>query len=136
MATIKTVPNDDSVQAFVSTVPKEETRQDCAALIGMMSKATGCEARMWGGAIIGFGVRTYRYADGKTGKMCLIAFSPRKQYIALYISALVKTNEELLKKLGKYRHSKSCLYVNHLSEVHLPTLKELIRRGAKVGQGE
>ena len=34
----------------------------------------------------------------------------------------------LMKKLGKHKIGKSCLYINKLADIHLPTLKTLISR--------
>ena len=36
--------------------------------------------------------------------------------------------EALMKKLGRHRTGKSCLYLKSLDDVHLPTLKQLIKR--------
>lgn len=38
---------------------------------------------------------------------------------------------ELMEKLGKHATGKSCLYVKRLSDLHLPTLKKLIRGSVK-----
>ena len=38
---------------------------------------------------------------------------------------------ELLKKLGKFKTGKACLYVNRLTDVDLPTLKELVKQSVK-----
>ena len=132
MAKMKTTENDASVRSFVSKVPREETRQDCQTLISMMSEATGCEARMWGGSIVGFDKFHYNYANGKAGEICLIGFSPRKQNLVLYVSDDHERDAELLGKLGKIRTGKSCIYVNSLGDLHMPTLKKLLRRAVKV----
>ena len=131
MAKIKTTEKSASVQAFVSKVPSEDTRQDCSALIGMMSEITGCPAKMWGSSIIGFDKYRYCYADGKFGEICLVGFSPRKQNLVLYITGDHERDADLLGKLGKIKTGKSCIYVNHLSDLHEPTLKQLIRRSVK-----
>ena len=34
---------------------------------------------------------------------------------------------ELMKKLGKYKTAVSCLYIKRLDDIHLPTLKQLIK---------
>jgi hypothetical protein len=39
--------------------------------------------------------------------------------------------DELLKKLGKYRTGKSCLYIKRLEDVDLSTLKELVKRSVE-----
>ncbi len=33
----------------------------------------------------------------------------------------------LMEKLGKYKTGKSCLYINKLDDVDLPTLRKLVR---------
>jgi len=131
MAKIKTTENDGSVEAFVSTAPRESTREDCRALISIMGEITGCEAKMWGGSIVGFDKYHYQYADGKPGEICLVGFSPRKQNLVLYVGANQESNADLMAKLGKMKIGGGCMYVNRLSDLHLPTLKQLIRRTVK-----
>ena len=36
-----------------------------------------------------------------------------------------------MEKLGKYSDAKSCLYIKRLSDIHLPTLKKLIKTSVK-----
>lgn len=131
MAKIKTTESDASVEAFVDAISREDTRQDCAALIGIMSAVTGCQAKMWGGSIIGFDKYRYRYANGKPGEICLVGFSPRKQNLVLYVTNDHKRDADLLAKLGRIKTAGGCIYVNRLSDVHTPTLKQLIRRAVK-----
>ena len=68
----------------------------------------------------------FRSASGKMGEMCLVGFSPRAQNITLYVGAS-GIDPEILAKLGKYKVSGSCLHIVRLSDVHLPSLKALIR---------
>ena len=86
---------------------------------------------MWGPAIVGFGSLHYKYASGREGDMPLIGFSPRKQNLTLYIGGGFENYKELLARLGKYKTSKVCLYVKRLDDVHLPTLKKLMRESLK-----
>ncbi|MCF8239733.1 MAG: hypothetical protein K9I85_16330 [Saprospiraceae bacterium] len=53
MATLKTTPNDNSVQDFLNTVEHEGRRQDCERVITMMQEITNEAPKMWGGSIIG-----------------------------------------------------------------------------------
>jgi uncharacterized protein DUF1801 len=131
MAKVKTTENTSSVEAFLSKSPRADTRQDCADLIDMMHEITGCPAKMWGGSIVGFDKYHYKYADGKTGEICLIGFSPRKQNLVLYITDDHERDADLLAKLGKIKTGRGCIYVNHLRDLHIPTLKQLIRRAVK-----
>jgi hypothetical protein len=130
MAKIKTTQNDSGVDGFLAKIPAPEIRQDCAALIEIMGAATGCEPKMWGTSIVGFDTFHYQYADGKPGEICLIGFSPRKQNLVLYIGG--NSEHDLLEKLGKFKTGKSCMYVNRLSDVDLPVLKQLIKRSVKL----
>jgi hypothetical protein len=96
---------------------------------------------MWGDAIVGFGSQHYRYASGREGDMPIIGFSPRKQNLTLYLTYGFEQYGDLLAKLGKHSTGKVCLYVKRLSDVDMPTLRELVnqsvaevRRGGNVAQ--
>ncbi len=130
MAELKTKVNDADVTAFLNGVQNEAKRNDCFAIVEIMSKITKQPPKMWGPSIVGFGSYHYKYATGREGDMPLVGFSPRKQNITLYIMAGFDRYDELMAKLGKYKTGKSCLYINSLSDVHLPTLKTLIKESA------
>ena len=72
---------------------------------------------MWGPGIVGYGSYHYTYASGREGDWFLTGFSPRKQSLTLYMGIGFKGNEALLKKLGKYKTGKSCLYVKRLEDL-------------------
>ncbi len=92
-----------------------------------MKTATKANPRTWGSSIIGFGQYHYVHASGREGDWPLTAFSPRKQNLTLSIMAGFEQYDELRAKLGKHAGGKSCLYIRRLSDVHLPTLKKLVR---------
>lgn len=129
MAELKTKKNDGSVNDFIDTIAEEQKRKDVYAIKDMMEKATKAKAKMWGPAIIGFGDRVLVYESGRTLDWFIMGFSPRKQNIALYINGAVSNDQGLLKRLGKYKTGKGCLYINKLSEIDLDTLKEIIQKG-------
>lgn len=126
MAELKTRENDQSVDAFLALVEDPRKRADCYTLIDLMQAAVGEKPRMWGDAIVGFGRYRYTYATGRTGEWPLVAFSPRKQNLTLYIMAGFDNYEELLGRLGKHTTGKSCLYVKRLSDLNMDALKTLI----------
>ena len=97
-------------------------------ILDLMETATSAKGKMWGTSIIGFGDRRLKYESGRELDWFIMGFSPRKQNFALYISGAVK-QETLLKKLGRYKTGKGCLYINKLEEVNLPVLKEIILKG-------
>jgi nucleoid DNA-binding protein len=131
MAELKTQLNKASITDFVAKIADDASRADCRALIAMMKDLTGEPARMWGASIVGFGTYRYRYATGREGDWFLTGFSPRKQNLTLYIMAGFGAYPELMKTLGRYKTAKSCLYVKRLDDLHLPTLKKLIRESVK-----
>ena len=126
MAELKTKLNDASVEKFLNSVPDEMKRNDCFTILRLMKKITKSEPKMWGSSIVGFGTYHYKYESGREGDWFLTGFSPRKQNLTLYIMSGFNKYDELMKKLGKYKTGKSCLYINSLEDVDKKELKALI----------
>lgn len=126
MAEPKTQKTNASVEAFLETIPNEQTRADCLEIVKMMKQAAKAEPAMWGISIVGFGEYMLTYANGSQLPWPLIAFSPRKQNITLYIDPDSDSYETHLKKLGKHSTSKVCLYIKKLADVDKKVLKEII----------
>jgi len=57
-----------------------------------------------------------------------VGFSPRKTNLTLYVMLGVKKDDPLLKKLGKYKVSLSCLYINKLADVDQKVLSRLVQK--------
>jgi hypothetical protein len=131
MAELKTKPTKASVKEFLNQIPDKERRDDSIAVAKMMEEITGEKPKMWGPSIVGFGTYHYKYATGREGDWPIAAFSPRKQNLTLYIMMGFEKQPELMKQLGKHSTSKSCLYIKRLSDVHIPTLKKLIKSSIK-----
>lgn len=131
MAEPKTKKNDASVDAFLAGIENDTRREDCRTVVEIMRKATGEEPVMWGGSIIGFGTYHYKYASGREGDWPLTGVSPRKTSLSLYIMSGFDGYEDLMSKLGKHKTGKSCLYINKLADVHIPTLRKLIKLSVK-----
>jgi len=131
MAELKTKPTEQSVDDFLNAIPDEQKRADAFAIVKLMKQVTRDEPTMWGGSIVGFGRYHYKYASGHEGDACLVGFSPRKQNLTLYLMLGAGNYADLLKKLGKHKTGKGCLYINRLADVDLPTLKELVKQSVK-----
>ncbi len=127
MSELKTRPGKSSVKKFIESVEHPTRQSDAFTLLEMMEKITGEKPVMWGSSIIGFGSYHYQYASGKEGDWLRIGFSPRKNSLSLYIMDGFTQYEMLLKKLGKHKTGKSCLYINKLADVDLNILEEMIR---------
>lgn len=129
MAEIKTKQTDADVRAFIEAFAvTEQKQQDGLELLKLMQEASGCEAKMWGPSIIGFG--SYHYKSERSrqeGDWPLVGFSPRKAAISLYVFSGTEAQELLLKDLGKFKMGKGCIYVNKLSDINREVLVQLIR---------
>ena len=126
MAELKTQVTKASVDKFLQGIRDEKKREDCYQILKIMKRATKAEPKMWGPSIIGFGDYHYKYASGRENDWFMMGFSPRVQNITLYTMGGFDT--ELLKKLGKYKTGKGCLYINKLEDVDKKILNELIKK--------
>jgi hypothetical protein len=132
MATaLKTQRNAGSVKQFLDKVPDERRRDDARAVSAIMEDVTGEKPAMWGTSMVGFGSYHYKYESGQEGDWPLVAFAPRKDSLTLYIMPGFKDYSGLLEKLGKHKTGRSCLYIKSLEDVHVPTLKTLVRQSVK-----
>ena len=133
MAELKTKVTKASVADFIRKVPDENKRKDAFVLLKLFTSITGEKPKMWGASIIGFG--SYHYKSERSaqeGDWPLTGFSPRKQNLTLYIMSGFSEQATLLKKLGKYKKSVGCLYINKLEDVNLGVLKQIIKKSLTV----
>lgn len=129
MAELKTKATTQNPKDFLNTVEPEEKRHDSFTLLEIFQKVTGQKAVMWGTSIVGFGMYHYKSERStQEGDWPLVGFSPRKQNLTLYIMHGNNDNQDLLKKLGKYKASGGCLYTNRLSDVDQTVLATLIEK--------
>ena len=126
MAGPKTKLTKASVADFLNAIPDPQVREDCWTIANIMQDAAKAKPEMWGSNIVGFGHHSAVYANGSEADWMLIAFSPRKQNITLYMDGIDKQGE-LMSSLGTHSCGKSCLHIKRLSDVHLPTLRKLVQ---------
>ena len=131
MAKNKTVETSDSVNDFIHSVKDETKRKDCLNIIQLARGVTGVSPKMWGSCIVGFGSYHYKYESGREGDMPIVGFSPRAAAIVFYLSANFENRDQLLKKLGKYKTGKGCIYIKKLNDVDVEVLKEMIKNSFK-----
>lgn len=132
MAENKTKETKESVAAYLNSIEDKRKRADAKKVAAMMRKATGKRAKMWGAAIVGYGSYRYKYESGREGDWILVGFSPRKQNLVVYIMPGFDEFPTLMKKLGKYKTGKSCLYLNKLDDVDHGVLQKLIDQSVKL----
>ncbi len=123
MADVMTKKTTASVTSFIDAVENETRRADARAVLELMTEVTGEQPALWGSSIVGFGA--YKSASGDWP---IVGFSPRKTNLVLYIMPGFAEHEALLKKLGKHKTGKSCLYINKLADVDVAALRALVER--------
>lgn len=131
MAELKTKETKASVREFLASLDDKQKRADCKVIARMMREATGKKAKMWGKTIVGFDKYDYKYASGQSGTFMITGFSPRVQNLVVYIMPGFSKYAGLMKKLGKYKTGKSCLYIKRLEDVDQNVLARLIRMSVK-----
>ena len=119
----KTQKTKTSVAAFIAAVEDETRRKDAKVVDKMFREITSEKPALWGPSIIGYG----EYSS-PTGSWPRAGFSPRKANLVLYIMAGFSEYDALLRKLGKHKLGKSCLYLGKLADVNESALRELIKR--------
>jgi len=128
---LKTKKNSASVANLINTIGEPQKRADAKKVLAIMKKITGEKPVMWGASIIGFGTYSYKYASGQEGDWMITGFSPRKANLTIYIMPGYNLSQPLLRKLGKHKIGKSCLYINKLEDIDLKILEQLIDKGYK-----
>ena len=131
MAKLKTQPNNKSVTSYLNSIDSANQKDDCFELLALMEEVTNEKARMWGDSIVGFGEYQYKYASGHSGRFMLTGFSPRKRNLVVYVIPGFSHFNGIMKKLGKYKTGKSCLYLNKLDDIDLIQLRELISQSVE-----
>ena len=127
MAELKTRETSASVTKFLAGVEDPQKRADCRGIARIMREVTGKRPKMWGDSIVGYGRYDYTYKSGHSGTWMLTGFSPRARNITVYIMPGFSKFEPLMKKLGKYKTSRSCLYIKRLEDVDESVLARLVR---------
>jgi hypothetical protein len=132
LAEIKTKQTDSNIVDFINKVPDEQKRKDSLTIIKLMEKATGEKPKMWGASIIGFGKMRYKSpTTGREVDWFIIGLSPRKANLTIYLGLDVQVHSASLKKLGKYKNGKGCLYINKLADVDIKVLEGMIMETVK-----
>ena len=116
---------------FLNNIEKESKRDDSKALVKIMAQESGYKARLHG-KIIGFGQYHYKYDSGREGDAIVTGFSPRAQNITIYIMPGFSDYQKELESLGKHKSSKSCLYINKLSDINEKSLRKIIKHSVQV----
>ena len=132
MSDMKTIENDGDVEAFLDCVENKRRAADARTVSEMMARITGCPPKMWGDSIIGFDRYDYKRKDGSEHSFMITGLSPRKAALTIYIMSGFSAYEDQLARLGKAKHSSSCLYITRLENIDMDALEEMITDSVRV----
>ena len=124
----KFAPTGQAVAEVIESLPSDNKKADAYELLALYERVSGEDAVVWYPNIIGFGQYHYVYDSGHEGDATLLAFSPRKAKISLYLDQDFPEREELLDKLGKIKKAKGCVYVNKLADIDMSVLEVLLEK--------
>ncbi len=130
---VKTKKNKASVAEYIRTIKDDDRRKDARKLHSLMKELTGSRGAMWGASIVGYGSYHYKSKSGIEADWMCTGWSSRTQNFSLYIMPGYEFDDmkELLQKLGPHKRGKSCLYIKRLDDIHLPTLKRIVKAGLR-----
>ena len=133
MGEIKTKPTDLDIDDFLSGVEPEKRRLDSIEIKKVFDSVVKEKASLWNNNMIGYGSYHYKSEKSKQeGDWPLTGFSPRKQYIAVYIMPGVENYRELLDKLGKHKVSSgSCIYIRSMKDIDTDILGQIIAKSVE-----
>lgn len=120
MAEPKTKPTDVPVADFIAAVDNPRRRADAEVMQALLTEVSGEAPVMWGPSIVGYG--SYR---GPTGDWPMIAFSPRKAQLVLYVMGDFEARGDLVPRLGKVSTKGGCIYINRMDAVDEGVLRDL-----------
>ena len=126
MAELKTQKTKASVAAFINSIGDPIRRKDCRTVLRIMKTATGAAPKMWGDSIVGLGEWRCKYASGRECDWFQVGFASRKDAVTLYLMPGLSRHQALLKKLGKHKTGKGCLYVKQLADIDEAVLTKII----------
>jgi hypothetical protein len=126
---LATVETNKSVKDFISSIKNKTKREDSKKLVKMIQKITGKTPKIWGdNFIIGFGKYKYKRKGSKEEfEWFNVGFAPRKTNLTIYVTCDI-SKEPLIKKLGKCKFGRGCLYINNLEDVDLEVLKKIVTK--------
>ena len=123
------VETNKSVKVFVDSIENDKKKKDTKKLLKIIQKITNKKPKIWGdNFFIGFGKYKYK-KKGKNEEFewFNVGFAPRKTNITLYLTCDI-SKEPLIKKLGKCKYGKGCLYIKNLDDIDIEVLKKLIEK--------
>lgn len=118
----------DTVLTYIESLKEDVLRQDTHDLVGIVQTISASKPEFHNEGTLGFGSYLYRYESGREGDAFILGFYPRKDKITIYLMDGTSRYTSELAKLGKHTTTGYCIYIKHLSDIHVPVLKTILQR--------
>ena len=134
MSGLVTKQTNRSVPNYIESLQNNSKIADSKELLELMKEVTGSDPKVWGNEkapdfLIGFGkYKYYRKGSKKEFEWFNVGFAPRKSKLTIYLTFDISKETVLLKKIGKCKFGKGCLYINKLSDINIEVLKQLVEK--------
>lgn len=118
---------------YIKALPDERQRI-ILALDKMIRAASPRFKRGFSYNMLGYGTFKYKNYKGELIDWPTVALASQKQYVSLYVCALDGENylaEKFKKDLGKVSVGKSCIRFKRLEDLHIPTVKKVLKLASK-----
>ncbi len=122
-----------TVKEYLQAVPPER-RETMEFLHSFIQKTSPKLKAHFAYNMLGYGSFPYKNHKKETIEWPTIALANQKQYISLYVCAVIKSEyvaEKYKKDLGKVSVGKSCIRFKKLSDLNLDTLKKVLKAAEK-----
>lgn len=122
-----------TVKEYFDALP-EERKDVMVALHTLIQKTVPTLKPHFAYNMLGYGSFPYLNYKKESIEWPVIALASQKQYISLYICAVVNGKyiaESHKKELGKVSVGKSCIRFKKMEDIDLPTLKKVLLLAAK-----
>lgn len=122
-----------SVKEYIKNVPGER-KEMISFLHEFIQKAAPALKPHFAHNMIGYGKFKYTNYKKEVVDWPVVALANQKNYVSVYVCAIDDGEyiaEKFKKELGKANVGKSCIRFSKLENVHLPTLKKVIKLAAK-----
>lgn len=122
-----------TVAGYIAAVPPKR-KKDIQFLHAFIQKASPKLRPHFAYNMLGYGSFKYKNYKKEIIDWPVVALANQKNYISVYVCAVdngVYIAEKHKSALGKVSVGKSCIRIKKLEDVHLPALKEVIKKAAK-----
>jgi len=122
-----------TAQEYIAGLPSD--RKTTILALDKLIRATAPSLkRHFAYNMLGYGAFKYKNYKGDIIDWPTVALASQKQYVSLYVCALdgkTYLAEKFKKELGKVSVGKSCVRFKKLEDLHLPTVKKVLKLAAK-----